>query len=123
MTLGGRTGAQGKLRGLTALPAAAGPAHEPVPEAEEQDRGAEAGDQRLPPRRPRRRLRRDDDALALQVPSDGTVHGLRRLIERLDSGAIEVEGLSVRSADLDDVFLSLTGSANANRADDEVPTP
>ena len=66
---------------------------------------------------------RDDDALALQVPSDGTVHGLRQLIERLDSGAIEVEGLSVRSADLDDVFLSLTGSAGPQRADVEVPAP
>jgi ABC-2 type transport system ATP-binding protein len=66
---------------------------------------------------------RDDDALSLQVPSDGTVHGLRQLIERLDSGAIEVEGLSVRSADLDDVFLSLTGSADPQRADVEVPAP
>ena len=65
----------------------------------------------------------DDDALALQVPNDGSVHGLKRLIDRLDSGAIEVEGLSVRSADLDDVFLSLTGSADPNRADVEVPAP
>jgi ABC-2 type transport system ATP-binding protein len=66
---------------------------------------------------------RDDDALSLQVPSDGSVHGLKRLIDRLDSGAIEVEGLSVRSADLDDVFLSLTGSADPKRADVEVPAP
>jgi len=66
---------------------------------------------------------RDDDALSLQVPSDGSVHGLRRLIERLDSNAIEVEGLSVQSADLDDVFLSLTGSTDPQRADLEVPAP
>ena len=66
---------------------------------------------------------RDDDALSLQVPSDGSVHGLKRLIDRLDSGAIEVEGMSVRSADLDDVFLSLTGSADPTRDDHEVPTP
>jgi ABC-2 type transport system ATP-binding protein len=66
---------------------------------------------------------RDDEALSLQVPSDGSVHGLKRLIDRLDSGAIEVEGLSVRSADLDDVFLSLTGSADPNRAEQEVPAP
>ena len=66
---------------------------------------------------------RDDDALSLQVPSDGSVHGLKTLIDRLDSGAIEVEGLSVRSADLDDVFLSLTGSADPNKADVEVPAP
>ena len=62
---------------------------------------------------------RDDDALSLQVPSDGSVHGLKRLIDRLDSGAIEVDGLSVSSADLDDVFLSLTG----RRDGQEVRTP
>jgi ABC-2 type transport system ATP-binding protein len=66
---------------------------------------------------------RDEDGLTLQVPSDGSVHGLRTLIDQLDAGAIEVEGLSVRSADLDDVFLSLTGSADPNRADAEVPAP
>ena len=66
---------------------------------------------------------RDEDGLTLQVPSDGSVHGLRTLIDQLDAGSIEVEGLSVRSADLDDVFLSLTGSADPNRADAEVPAP
>jgi ABC-2 type transport system ATP-binding protein len=66
---------------------------------------------------------RDEDGLTLQVPSDGSVHGLRTLIDQLDAGSIEVEGLSVRSADLDDVFLSLTGSADPNRADVEVPAP
>jgi ABC-2 type transport system ATP-binding protein len=66
---------------------------------------------------------RDDDGLALQLPSDGSVHGLRVLIDRLDTEAIDVDALSVRSADLDDVFLSLTGSANTPRADQEVPTP
>ena len=64
---------------------------------------------------------RDDDALSLQVRSDGSVHGLRQLIDRLEAGAIEVEGLSVRSADLEDVFLSLTGSVNPELADQEVP--
>jgi len=66
---------------------------------------------------------RDEDGLALQVPNDGSVHDLKRLIDQLDSSAIEVEGLSVRSADLDDVFLSLTGSADPKRADVEVPAP
>ncbi len=41
------------------------------------------------------------------------------LLDRLDAASIEVEGLSVRSADLDDVFLSLTG----RRDGPEVPTP
>jgi ABC-2 type transport system ATP-binding protein len=52
---------------------------------------------------------RDDQGLALQVPNDGGVHSLRALLARLDDASIEVEGLSVTSADLDDVFLSLTG--------------
>jgi ABC-2 type transport system ATP-binding protein len=52
---------------------------------------------------------RDDQGLALQVPNDGGVHSLRALLARLDDASIEVEGLSVTSADLDDVFPSLTG--------------
>ena len=55
---------------------------------------------------------RDDGALALQLPSDGGVHSLRALLDRLDAGSIEVETLSVRAPDLDDVFLSLTGHAS-----------
>jgi ABC-2 type transport system ATP-binding protein len=55
---------------------------------------------------------RDDQALALQLPNDGGVHSLRALLERLDTERIEVDGLSVRSADLDDVFLSLTGRSD-----------
>ena len=61
---------------------------------------------------------RDEQSLALRVPSDG-VHSLRLLLDRLDEAAIEVEGLSVTSADLDDVFLSLTG----RRDGQEAPTP
>jgi ABC-2 type transport system ATP-binding protein len=62
---------------------------------------------------------RDDQGLALELPGDGGVHALRGLLDRLDAVSIEVEGLSVRSADLDDVFLSLTG----RRDGQEVPTP
>jgi ABC-2 type transport system ATP-binding protein len=62
---------------------------------------------------------RDDQALALHIPGDGGVHALRGLLDRLDAASIEVQGLSVRSADLDDVFLSLTG----RRDGPEVPTP
>jgi ABC-2 type transport system ATP-binding protein len=66
---------------------------------------------------------RDEAALALQFTNDGGVRSLRSLLERLDADAIEVDGLSVRSADLDDVFLSLTGHAAGQEADREVPTP
>jgi ABC-2 type transport system ATP-binding protein len=52
---------------------------------------------------------RDDEALTLQIPSDGGVRSLRALLDRLDRDSIDVEGLSVHTPDLDDVFLALTG--------------
>ncbi|MBP2319968.1 ABC-2 type transport system ATP-binding protein [Kibdelosporangium banguiense] len=55
------------------------------------------------------RVVRDDDALTLQVPSDGSVHSLRAVLDRLDQAAVEVETLTVHTPDLDDVFLALTG--------------
>jgi ABC-2 type transport system ATP-binding protein len=58
---------------------------------------------------------RDDEALALQVPSDGGVGSLRSLLDRLDEASIDVGGLSVQTPDLDDVFLSLTSSHDDNR--------
>ena len=71
--------------------------------------------------RPRPRTRsaapaRDDDALTLQVPSDGSVRSLRALLDRLDDAAVEVDELSVHTPDLDDVFLALTGQ-HATTAD------
>ncbi len=51
----------------------------------------------------------DEQALALHMPSDGGVGSIRALLDRLDSAALEVEALSVRAPELDDVFLSLTG--------------
>jgi ABC-2 type transport system ATP-binding protein len=53
---------------------------------------------------------RDDEALALQVPSDGNIAALRTLLDRLDGAQVEVGGLSIHTPDLDDVFFSLTGS-------------
>jgi ABC-2 type transport system ATP-binding protein len=50
----------------------------------------------------------DDEALALDVPSDGSVPALRDLLARLEHEAIPVDGLSVHTPRLDDVFLSLT---------------
>jgi ABC-2 type transport system ATP-binding protein len=52
---------------------------------------------------------RDDNALTLQVPSDGSVRSLRGLLDRLDDESIEVDNLTVHTPDLDDVFLALTG--------------
>jgi ABC-2 type transport system ATP-binding protein len=55
------------------------------------------------------RVARDDEALTLQVPSDGGVQSLRALLDRLDHASIKVDGLSVHTPDLEDVFLALTG--------------
>ena len=49
------------------------------------------------------------EALTLQVPNDGTIAGLRRVLDGLDDDG--VAGLTVASTDLDDVFLALTGHA------------
>jgi ABC-2 type transport system ATP-binding protein len=61
---------------------------------------------------------RDDAALTLRVPSDGSLRSLKILIDRLDDRAIEVDELSVHTPDLDDVFLALTG----NSANEKVTT-
>jgi ABC-2 type transport system ATP-binding protein len=52
---------------------------------------------------------RDSDALTLQVPSDGSLKSLKRLLDRLDDESIDVAELSVHTPDLDDVFFALTG--------------
>ncbi|MEW2381983.1 ATP-binding cassette domain-containing protein [Micromonospora sp. NPDC047707] len=59
---------------------------------------------------------RDDDALTLRIPHDGSVRSLRALLGWLDDAAVEVEELSVHTPDLDDVFLTLTGQPQQERA-------
>jgi len=58
---------------------------------------------------------RDDESLALLVPSDGGVGSLRALLDALEEASIDVEGLSVRTPDLDDVFLSLTAQPDSRK--------
>jgi ABC-2 type transport system ATP-binding protein len=58
---------------------------------------------------------RDDEALTLQVPNDGSVKSLRALLERLDHQSIEVETLAIHTPDLDDVFLTLTGQPDNDK--------
>ncbi|MCL4367947.1 MAG: ATP-binding cassette domain-containing protein [Actinobacteria bacterium] len=58
---------------------------------------------------------RDNAALTLQVPSNGDVQSLRVLLDRLDAESITVNGLSVQTPDLDDVFLALTGRDDATK--------
>jgi len=64
---------------------------------------------------------RDDAALTLRVPSDGSLRALKILIGRLDDRAIEVDELSVHTPDLDDVFLALTGNSS-NSGNEQVTT-
>jgi ABC-2 type transport system ATP-binding protein len=52
---------------------------------------------------------RDDEALTLEVPSDGGTKSLRDLLNRLDENSVHAEEFSVHTPDLDDVFLALTG--------------
>ncbi|MFD4869392.1 ATP-binding cassette domain-containing protein [Streptomyces sp. NPDC058412] len=55
---------------------------------------------------------RDDEALSLQIPSDGSQRELRTLLDRLDTAGIEADELTVHTPDLDDVFFALTGSTH-----------
>jgi ABC-2 type transport system ATP-binding protein len=52
---------------------------------------------------------RDDEALTLQVPSEGGVTRLREVLDGLAAAEIDVDELSLHTPDLDDVFLALTG--------------
>jgi ABC-2 type transport system ATP-binding protein len=52
---------------------------------------------------------RDDDALTLQIPTDGNVTTLSRVLRELDDAGVDVVDLAIHTPDLDDVFLALTG--------------
>ncbi|MER7727729.1 ATP-binding cassette domain-containing protein [Streptomyces sp. NPDC096323] len=54
---------------------------------------------------------RDDEALSLQIPSDGSQRELRAILDWLDATGIEADELTVHTPDLDDVFFALTGSS------------
>ena len=56
-----------------------------------------------------REVTTDDDALSLQIPSDGSQRELRSILDRLDTAGIEADELTVHTPDLDDVFFALTG--------------
>ncbi|MFI7015231.1 ATP-binding cassette domain-containing protein [Streptomyces sp. NPDC050164] len=58
-----------------------------------------------------REATRDDEALALQIPSDGSQRELRSILDWLDSAGVEADELTVHTPDLDDVFFALTGGA------------
>jgi ABC-2 type transport system ATP-binding protein len=65
---------------------------------------------------------RDDEALVLQVPNDGSVHSLQALLARIDDASLEVDELTVHTPDLDDVFFAVTGQPIANENTNEKVT-
>jgi ABC-2 type transport system ATP-binding protein len=50
----------------------------------------------------------DDEALTVQIPSDGSQRALRSLLDGLDAAGIDADELTVHTPDLDDVFFALT---------------
>ena len=58
---------------------------------------------------------RDDESLCLQVPSDGDIAALRKLLDRLDRASVKAERLSIHTPDLDDVFFSLTSHPDSQK--------
>ncbi|WP_446218630.1 ATP-binding cassette domain-containing protein [Micromonospora sp. IBHARD004] len=63
---------------------------------------------------------RDDNALTLQVPSDGDVASLRAVLGTLDRVRAEPDHLTIHTPDLDDVFFAFTGApATTDTASEE----
>ncbi|HEX5200149.1 MAG TPA: ATP-binding cassette domain-containing protein, partial [Actinoplanes sp.] len=57
----------------------------------------------------------DDESLTLQVPSGGSQHELRAVLDRLDAAGVLADELTVHTPDLDDVFFALTQPLEALR--------
>jgi ABC-2 type transport system ATP-binding protein len=53
-------------------------------------------------------LRDADDEIVRELPTDGSVHGLRAAIDQLDAAGVTGSSVSIRKPSLDDVFLALT---------------
>lgn len=67
-------------------------------------------------------LRGPDDEVLAELPTDGTVHGLRAAVDELDrlaASAVDGARVAIRRPSLDDVFLAITArpAESAHRAD------
>ncbi|MER6303947.1 ATP-binding cassette domain-containing protein [Kitasatospora sp. NPDC001539] len=51
----------------------------------------------------------DAETLVLDIPGDNSVLTVRAVLDALDNASLQAESLVVETADLDDVFLTLTG--------------
>ena len=63
---------------------------------------------------------RHEDTLTLEVPSDGGATAVRALLNRLGDTADAIDGVSVHTPNLDDVFFALTGHPTTEATDDEM---
>jgi ABC-2 type transport system ATP-binding protein len=62
--------------------------------------------------------RRAAGSNAVEVPGDGSVRQVREVLDTLDRAGVDVTQLAVRTPDLDDVFLALTGRPTTPTHDD-----
>ena len=58
---------------------------------------------------------RDDNELTLQIPTDGSARQLQAVLDRLDHEALAVNGVSVHTPDLDDVFFAITSHIDTQK--------
>jgi daunorubicin resistance ABC transporter ATP-binding subunit len=66
-----------------------------------------------------------DDEVLVELPTDGTVHGLRAAVDELDrraASAVDGARVALRRPSLDDVFLAITARPAAERAAGPVAT-
>ena len=65
----------------------------------------------------------DHNSPSLQIPTDGNVATLRRVLRDLDEADVDVVDLAIHTPDLDDVFFALTGRGahpQESRTEEEV---
>ena len=62
---------------------------------------------------------RNDEALTLQIPTDGSIRSLKAALDRLDyeTNAVDGVGVTVHTPDLDDVFFALTSHPDPQKGD------
>ncbi|MFF1877732.1 ATP-binding cassette domain-containing protein [Leifsonia sp. NPDC058230] len=61
-------------------------------------------------------LRDANDEIVRELPTDGSVHGLRQAIDLLDASGLAGSSVSIRKPSMDDVFLALTARTTTSSA-------
>ena len=62
---------------------------------------------------------RNEEALTLQIPTDGSIRSLKAALDRLDyeTNAVDGVGVTLHTPDLDDVFFALTSHPDHQKGD------